>query len=484
MKLPKLLFSIKGLDQRSLALSRILLGIVLIADLLFYKFPYFNLFFAGNAIIDSSMIKEMSSSYKFSLHYFLGSGTTASVIIFCLAFLTYILFAVGYKTRIMAILAYLLLYSIQERNIYFLIGGSDDILRLGLFWSIFLPLNNTFSLSKTKEISGIKKNIEIRSLAIYAFIAQIGFIYFFNALSKNGITWQNGTAVSYSLMIVYMKSFASDWLLLKPALCTFLTYFVKYTSFIIIFLLFSPVKNNLCRIIAVILIFIFHWGMLPFLNIGHFCLSTLPVIGILLPAIVWNKVFKNSENPNAKDITQIEYPKQKPALNSFIALSLLFIVLINLNNLSKKKNAFTYFLIHNIGNCYGLNQGWAMFAPDPPKESGIIYTVGVTNEDSFINLETNTKYEHEQIVKEITKKNNLLPLPLVTLHLFSQSIPANTNKGQKFWENWVRTKLGSYSKNKFPQKIKRVLIVYVFANSISSSKYSSPSARPIFKKDL
>src|ERR1051325_7577497 len=88
-------------------------------------------------------------------------------------------------------------------------------------------------------------------------------------------------------MVSFLRGACANWLLAHVLLSKIFTYAVKYLSFAIIFLLFSPFYNKYTRIAAAIFIFCFHWGLSPFLNVQHFCFSTMPFIFLLMPAPVW-----------------------------------------------------------------------------------------------------------------------------------------------------------------------------------------------------
>ncbi len=53
------------------------------------------------------------------------------------------LLAVGYRTRLMTVLNYVLITSLQARNIIILHGG-DVLMKMICFWAMFLPLEKVF----------------------------------------------------------------------------------------------------------------------------------------------------------------------------------------------------------------------------------------------------------------------------------------------------------------------------------------------------
>ena len=77
--------------------------------------------------------------------------------------------------------------SVQARN--FMVGhGGDVVLRMYLFWSIFMPLGDCYSLdSILNNKSNDKKKVYIVfNVATVALQLQICFLYGFSAIHKTG----------------------------------------------------------------------------------------------------------------------------------------------------------------------------------------------------------------------------------------------------------------------------------------------------------
>ncbi len=87
----------------------------------------------------------------FSLFQFCDAYWFAILIFIATAFV-YLFLLVGYKTKLVTFLSWFLLTSLQNRNTLVLQGG-DDLLRLLLFFGIFLDWGNFYSIdSKTKRV--------------------------------------------------------------------------------------------------------------------------------------------------------------------------------------------------------------------------------------------------------------------------------------------------------------------------------------------
>ena len=65
---------------------------------------------------------------------------------------------VGYRTKIATCIVWALTVSLQNRNML-IHSGADDLLRMVLFWSLFLPLDRYWSWDKNRYTEVAKKNI-------------------------------------------------------------------------------------------------------------------------------------------------------------------------------------------------------------------------------------------------------------------------------------------------------------------------------------
>ena len=127
-----------GLDYRSLALYRCLMGLIVISDVV-YRLPDLVNFYTDVGLVPRSIfVSEMGMPWSLSFHLANGSLSFA-VLMFAIHFLFGLMLVFGYKTRWAMIGAYLMTVSVHNRN-WLVNNGGDDILRAILFISIFLPL--------------------------------------------------------------------------------------------------------------------------------------------------------------------------------------------------------------------------------------------------------------------------------------------------------------------------------------------------------
>ncbi len=94
------------------------------------------------------MLFRPMSSHLFSVY--LAASTPGEVkVFFAIHLLVYLLFIVGYRTRLMHVLSLVLLVSVNSRNIAVENGGWVVLILLTT-WSVFLPLDRRFSIDSLR----------------------------------------------------------------------------------------------------------------------------------------------------------------------------------------------------------------------------------------------------------------------------------------------------------------------------------------------
>ena len=137
MNLLKLYFQkVFSLNLKSLTLMRMASAACILLDL-FYRSIDLSVFHADWAASPRQVIP---------LHMISGH-TFFQVILFLVTSIAAINLFLGYKTKLSTIISWILLVSIQSRNPMILQSG-DTVLRILLFWGMFLPWGSKFSIDK------------------------------------------------------------------------------------------------------------------------------------------------------------------------------------------------------------------------------------------------------------------------------------------------------------------------------------------------
>ena len=202
-----------SVDVRWLGIFRILYGCLLVVDLLRrwvdLRFYYSN----DGGMPNHFALFRPGWRNVFSVFYAFSSFSEVNVA-FLLAFVCFVVFTLGYRTKLFHALSLLFITSLNARNLFVENGGTIVVNLLGL-WTLFLPLGRRFSidavlasLSQRREENSTELNDRSQppipnaphvSLVVLALLLQWSVIYFFNFVHKSGVGWRNHTAIYWFL---------------------------------------------------------------------------------------------------------------------------------------------------------------------------------------------------------------------------------------------------------------------------------------------
>ncbi len=202
-------------DRRTLGFTRLLLGFFLIADVIHRGRSWIELYSSQGVLPTELGLSRPQSGGAFTI--FLGFSSPGELrVLWALMFATFFCLFIGYKTRLMQLLALFLVTGMNGRLLLAENGGYT-VQNLLVLWTCFLPLGDRFSLDallasmkRRREASADELNDRsdvllpeqerplVTSLGPILVI-QLAAIYFFNVIHKTGAAWKDGTAVHYVL---------------------------------------------------------------------------------------------------------------------------------------------------------------------------------------------------------------------------------------------------------------------------------------------
>ncbi len=365
-----------SIDLHSLALFRIGLGLIIIIDLIL-RSRDLKAFYTDDGVLPRSLtIDSFINQYQLSIHFISGTTFIQSIL-----FLTAVVFAfmllIGYKTFISTLLSWFLYVSLINRNPLVFYCG-DQLLKVLLFWSLFLPLGAKYSIDGAMHKKEEERYSYAYSAASVALLLQISFVYIVTALLKTGEEWRsNGTAIFYALMNNHYSTSLGLCLCHFPALLKLLTPCVLLFEFLGPIFLFIPFYTKQIRTIIIALFLLLQAGFGFFLSLGIFpWISTVAIVPFL-PGSLSKKILSYFKHQFEQIL--LFKPKQSYQTNksSFIspfsknvlaAFFFIYILIWNLWTINPQLKIPTSFW--TIGNMLGINQRWDMFAPYPFKTSG------------------------------------------------------------------------------------------------------------------
>jgi hypothetical protein len=283
------------IDLRSLALYRILLASLLIGDWLM-RWPDLETFYTSLGVFPVEAALPRSGG---NFHFCLLDGVASLAMVravFCAGLLFYVLFLIGYRTRMFGVLSFLFFTSALSRNVL-IRDGSVEVLATMLMWSLFLPMGKRFSLDALIEQLR-RGEAQARpseagrcesSLAAFAIVAQLGLIYFFTAVAKSGETWKDGTALYYALNMDQIARPLGRWLAAQPlALIKALTWSALAMEFAALPMTLAPVAQPWLRRLAILGLAGLHLGIAATTTLGFFSVTMVATYALFLMPEDWD----------------------------------------------------------------------------------------------------------------------------------------------------------------------------------------------------
>ena len=292
-----------GLDVRSLAVFRISLALVILADLITRS---------GNLIapdIDVGVrpgpvvVNEFLKLGNWSLHLISGHVLVQGLL-FGLAALSALAMLIGYHTRLAVMASFVLLVSLQNRDPG-LIFAADDVLRAMMFWAIFLPLGACYSIDSALNTATKPLPLRVFSGAAVALMVQQSLIYLFPAVFKTAstIAWPEGSAVYASLRYAPDVTQLGRWLLDAPALLSLLTLITVAACWVGPLFLFIPMRTDVFRNCAIISFLLLHLVSGLTLNLGLLPGLSIVTWLVYIPTSVWERWKKRLYGPQQAGLT-------------------------------------------------------------------------------------------------------------------------------------------------------------------------------------
>lgn len=277
-----------GADLRSLAAFRIVLAVLVLIELA-NRVTDLSAHYTDQGVLPRSvLLQEVLDRWQFSINLVSGQ-VLFQALLFGVAVLAALGLLVGYRTRLMSVILWVLLLSIQYRNPLVAYSG-DVLLRMLLFWAMFLPIGAYWSVDRALNPAPPRLSMRFLSLATVGLFAQIAFVYWFTALLKSGREWRvDGTALYYALSIDQIATPIGAYLLHFPALLKVLTFSTLGLEAFGPFLLFFPFLIGPVRTGTALAFVSLHFGIWLTMDIWIFPLISALCMVCFLPGWFWDK---------------------------------------------------------------------------------------------------------------------------------------------------------------------------------------------------
>ncbi len=377
-------FEFFEIDIRALVALRMALGSLLLWDLA-DRATDLRAHYTDFGVLPRSVLLEkfLTAPWCVCVHL-AGGGVAIQFALFVIAAAAAACLLVGYRARAATALSWFLLMSLHSRNPLVLQGG-DTLLRMMLFWGMFLPLGRVCSLDHP-ETSPPGGRRGVNSVAGAALLLQIAFVYWFSAALKSDPIWTTQySAIYYALSLDHFVTRFGKLLLPYPSLLHVLTFGALWWERLGPVLAFAPVRRLAwLRVFAVTGFWAFHAGMALCLNLGLFPWICCVAWMVFLPPAVWDRLLP-AVSPAlewARSRVDSMYSRSRRAVVStdardsvpcqiLAAIFLVYVLLWNIRTVAPAPLATVFPEEANwLGQLTRVDQLWDMFAPSPLREGG------------------------------------------------------------------------------------------------------------------
>lgn len=277
-------FWLGQIDLAPLALFRILYGVQLF-NWFWQLYPNLNAFFTDEGIFPRRQLIAFFPE-RLSLLTVVGEWWQV-VIVWAAGCAVALALTVGWRTRLMSFLAFVLIVSFQWRN-SLMLDGSDIVFRFIPLWLMFTQAGGLWSIDALRlgrHASGQGWALPVRILEL-----QIAWIYLATGIEKlAGSKWVDGTAAYFALQLEH--TFGRWWA--RPiATQPLLAHLISWSTLVVElgFLPLTMIPSRLTRIVAAAAAAGLHFGILVMMNVGNFPVIMLSALVLFLPP-AWVRMF-------------------------------------------------------------------------------------------------------------------------------------------------------------------------------------------------
>jgi Vitamin K-dependent gamma-carboxylase len=277
-------------DARPVSLFRILFALHML-KVAGYLSVHAEKFYSDDGFLPRNVFWDIARPYRFSLLDSMGEVWMVQGF-FLLWMGVLVCLLLGYRTRWMAVLNFILICTVHERN-FVLLNGADLVMRVLSFWMMFIPVGEHYSIDAlrrpwnifraTRNTADLRPQVRmIYALPVRLIQIQVAIVYIFTFVLKlPGDEWKNGTALFYALQVHSLTTPFGDWLLVNAPV-DFIrmgTYFALVMESGFTFFVFLPFMQPSLRAFGLMLGVMMHTGIGLMMSIQDF--SAVMIISYL-----------------------------------------------------------------------------------------------------------------------------------------------------------------------------------------------------------
>lgn len=340
-----------------MALFRILFGLLLF-NWFWQLFPNLTAFFTDEGILPRHELVR-SDPDRLSLLNLSGEWWLVATL-WLVSCVVAIALTLGWRTRVMSLLAFVLVASFSLRD-PLILDGSDLVFRFVPLWLAFTPAGERWSLDARRRNDG--PAVRGWALPIRILELQIAWIYLATGLEKlGGIDWIVGTAAYYALQLEH--TFARSWahgVAVDPTLSHLISWYTIGVE--LAFLPLVTIPSRVTRLVAALAAAAMHVGILLLMNVGNFPFVMIAACVLFLPAEWIHRVVREN--------VPVTPAQSRPHSRLAAVLLPLFAAVVFLTAVPSQLDVLrprgdTWRALRSLS----LDQRWDMFSPNAARSDG------------------------------------------------------------------------------------------------------------------
>lgn len=368
-----------AVDTRALAAVRIALATIILLDLVL-RARYIRLFYTDAGAYPLAAYESTFTAYNgYSIHALSGDPLFVAVL-FLVAGVFAVLLLVGYKTRLVGAISFVLLFSLHARNPA-LLNGADTLLRLLLFIALLTPIGERWSVDALRRGTARTK---VASVGTAALVLQPIVVFTSNAIKKHGGDyWYAGDAIEIAMLNATKRHLLGHVIVDYPSVMTSLNY--VWVVLLLCSPLFLLASTGRLRAVAAPCYMGAFGGMMAAMSISLFPLVLMTSVVPFLTAPFWDTLAARVPShwgawlPEKEDLGPLSNPPLGRRLLERIrergydtvaefpqSLLTVLSILVLVWMLSFAAADLTSYDVPDEVDHYHLDkQGWGLYAPDP-----------------------------------------------------------------------------------------------------------------------
>jgi hypothetical protein len=367
------------LDLRALALTRLSLGALMLADLGLRARDLGAHYSEAGIIPTTAVDVPLYAIHAWPVEQ---AGWVAGC--FAAHAVVTLLWTLGWRTRWTGLACLVFMIGLHARAPWVLHRG-DMVARLMLFWSTFLPMGARWSLDALLGRGAPDGHERVEGLAAWAWTLQLAQVYLWSVGYKLHPAWtHDATAVHEALALDPYTTDLGRWIGSYPPLTRALTWGTLALEGLGPLLLF--VRSARVRAACVLAFVGFHLGLMATMRLGLF----MPIMVCVWVSMLPSTVFGREDGSFATGALSKRWTR-------WLLLGLiLYTPLYNADTLRRfrithhapaPETAFVPEPVRALTGAIGLDQRWSMFAPHPARQDTWVRIVDASSgEDVFSGL--------------------------------------------------------------------------------------------------